>query len=202
MTKIKLCGLRFPEDIETACELKPDYIGFVFAPAFRRYVAPEKARALKDRLSPGIRTAGIFVNEAPEAVASLLNSGLIDLAQLHGDEDESYISRLRSLTKGRLMQAFRIRDGADLVRAEQSSADCVLLDAGTGEGRTFDWTLLSSFSRPYFLAGGLTPDNVSEAIRLFQPFGVDVSSGIETEGRKDPEKMRAFVRAVKGSETV
>ncbi len=202
MTRIKLCGLRFPEDIKTACELKPDYIGFVFAPAFRRYIPPEKARALKEGLSPEIRAVGVFVNERPEAVASLLNAGLIDLAQLHGGEDESYISRLRSLTDGQLIQAFRIRDKADLSRAEQSSADFILLDAGTGEGRTFDWTLLSSFSRPYFLAGGLTPDNVSEAVRLFHPWGVDVSSGIETDGRKDPEKMRAFVRAVKGSETV
>lgn len=202
MTRIKLCGLRFPEDIKTACELKPDYIGFVFAPAFRRYIPPEKARVLKEGLSPEIRAVGVFVNERPEAVASLLNAGLIDLAQLHGGEDESYISRLRSLTDGQLIQAFRIRDKADLSRAEQSSADFILLDAGTGEGRTFDWTLLSSFSRPYFLAGGLTPDNVSEAVRLFHPWGVDVSSGIETDGRKDPEKMRAFVRAVKGSETV
>ncbi len=202
MTRIKLCGMRFPEDVDTACELMPDYIGFVFAPAFRRYIPPEKTLALKKRLAPGIRAAGVFVNEKPEMIASLLNSGLIDLAQLHGDEDERFISRLRSLTEGRLIQAFRIREKADLIRAEQSPADWILLDAGTGEGRTFDWTLLSSFTRPYFLAGGLTPDNVSEALRRLRPYGVDVSSGIETDGRKDPEKMRAFVRAVKGSEKV
>ncbi len=202
MTRIKLCGLRFPEDVDTACELMPDCVGFVFAPAFRRYIPPEKARALKARLAPGIRTAGVFVNESPEVIASLLNTGLIDLAQLHGGEDERFISRLRSLTDGRLIQAFRIREKADLVRAEQSPADCILLDAGAGEGRTFDWTLLSSFSRPYILAGGLTPENVSEAIRRLRPWGVDVSSGIENDGRKDPEKMRAFVSAVKGSEAV
>ncbi len=199
MTRIKLCGLRLPEDAEAAGALSPDYVGFVFAPAYRRYIPPEQAALLKKRLPPGIRAVGVFVDEKAETVAELLNRDLIDLAQLHGREDEAFLSRLRALTDRPLIRAFRIRGPEDLKRAEQSSADHILLDAGAGEGRSFDWSLLSSFSRPYFLAGGLNPENAAEAVRLLRPFGVDVSSGIETDGRKDPEKMRAFVSAVKGA---
>lgn len=199
MTSIKLCGLRFPEDIRSANALKPDFIGFVFAPKSRRYVTPQQAAALKALLDSSIRAVGVFVDEEPEVIAGLLSEGIIDLAQLHGREDEGFIARLRSLTDRPLIQAFRVREKADLLRAERSSADYILLDAGAGDGRTFDWSLPAAFPRPYLLAGGLTPENAGAAVRLLHPFGVDVSSGIETQGRKDPEKMRAFVSAVKGS---
>lgn len=197
MTRIKLCGLTRPCDIEAANRLKPDYIGFVFAKKSRRYVSPEQAEALKKQLSPEIRAVGVFVSEDPETVAGLLNRGIIDLAQLHGSEDEAYLTRLRDLTDRPLLQAFRIAGEEDLHRAESSSADGILLDAGAGDGAVFDWKLLKGWSRPYFLAGGLEPGNVREAIRTLQPWGVDVSSGIETDGKKDPEKMAAFVTAVR-----
>ena len=197
MTRIKLCGLTRPCDIEAANRLKPDYIGFVFAKKSRRYVSPEQAEALKKQLSPEIRAVGVFVNEDPETVAGLLNRGIIDLAQLHGSEDEAYLTRLRELTDRPLLQAFRVAGEEDLHRAESSSADGILLDAGAGDGAVFDWKLLKGWSRPYFLAGGLEPGNVREAIRILQPWGVDVSSGIETDGKKDPEKMAAFVTAVR-----
>ena len=197
MTRIKLCGLIRPCDIEAANRLKPDYIGFVFAIKSRRYVSPEQAEALKKQLSPEIRAVGVFVNEDPETVAGLLNRGIIDLAQLHGREDEAYLTRLRELTDRPLLQAFRVAGEEDLHRAESSSADGILLDAGAGDGAVFDWKLLKGWSRPYFLAGGLEPGNVREAIRILQPWGVDVSSGIETDGKKDPEKMAAFVTAVR-----
>ena len=197
MTRIKLCGLTRPCDIEAANRLKPDYIGFVFAIKSRRYVSPEQAEALKKQLSPEIRAVGVFVSEDPETVAGLLNRGIIDLAQLHGSEDEAYLTRLRDLTDRPLLQAFRIAGEEDLHRAESSSADGILLDAGAGDGAVFDWKLLKGWSRPYFLAGGLEPGNVREAIRMLQPWGVDVSSGIETDGKKDPEKMAAFVTAVR-----
>ena len=197
MTRIKLCGLTRPCDIEAANRLKPDYIGFVFAIKSRRYVSPEQAEALKKQLSPEIRAVGVFVSEDPETVAGLLNRGIIDLAQLHGSEDEAYLTRLRDLTDRPLLQAFRIAGEEDLHRAESSSADGILLDAGAGDGAVFDWKLLKGWSRPYFLAGGLEPGNVREAIRTLQPWGVDVSSGIETDGKKDPEKMAAFVTAVR-----
>ena len=197
MTRIKLCGLTRPCDIEAANRLKPDYIGFVFAKKSRRYISPEQAEVLKKQLSPEIRAVGVFVNEDPETVAGLLNRGIIDLAQLHGSEDEAYLTRLRELTDRPLLQAFRVAGEEDLHRAESSSADGILLDAGAGDGAVFDWKLLKGWSRPYFLAGGLEPGNVREAIRTLQPWGVDVSSGIETDGKKDPEKMAAFVTAVR-----
>ena len=198
MTRIKLCGLTRPCDIEWANALAPDYIGFVFAKKSKRYVAPERARTLREGLASGIRAVGVFVNEAPEAVAGLLNTGVIDIAQLHGGEDEDYIRALRGLTDRPLIKAFRIDSAADLDRARQSSADHVLLDNGAGgTGTAFDWALLRDFDRPFFLAGGLGPDNVARAIKAVHPFAVDVSSGIETDGVKDYKKMTAFVSAVR-----
>ena len=197
MTKIKLCGLSRACDIEEANRLQPDYIGFVFAKKSRRCVTAEQAGELKKQLRPEIRAVGVFVNEAPEAVAALLNRGVIDLAQLHGSEDAEYIRRLRDLTDSPLIQAFRIRSKEDLSRAEASEADEILLDAGAGTGTVFDWSLLRNMERRYFLAGGLNPENVREAIRDLHPYGVDVSSGIETDARKDRTKMAAFVAAVR-----
>ena len=197
MTRIKMCGLRRPEDIEAAGELLPEYIGFVFFPGSKRYVAPETARALKSGLNPGIRAVGVFVDEKPETVAMLLSDGTIDMAQLHGSEDEAYLADLRKRTDKPLIRAFRVRGAEDALRAQASSADEILLDAGAGDGKTFDWSCLRQVKRPYFLAGGLTPENAGRAVRELKPYAVDVSSGIETGGFKDIVKMRAFVRAVR-----
>ena len=197
MTKIKLCGMRRVIDIQTANTLKVEFIGFVFWTKSKRMVTPEEASELKSILSPDIAAVGVFVDEKAETVAELLNRGTIDIAQLHGSEDEAYIRHLRTLTRKPLIQAFRIREQKDLEAAALSSAESVLLDAGKGDGITFDWTLLGDFSRPYFLAGGLTPENVSDAIDQLHPYAVDISSGIETDGIKDAEKMTAFVKAVR-----
>lgn len=197
MTRIKMCGLRRPEDIEAAGELLPEYIGFVFFPGSKRYVPPETARALKAGLNPGIRTVGVFVDEKPETVAKLLSDGTIDMAQLHGSEDEAYLADLRKRTDKPLIRAFRVRGAEDALRAQASSADEILLDAGAGDGKTFDWSWLRQVKCPYFLAGGLTPENAGRAVRELKPYAVDVSSGIETGGFKDIVKMRAFVRAVR-----
>lgn len=199
MTKIKLCGLKRPQDIQAANELLPAYIGFVFAPKSRRYVHPDRAEELRRMLNPDIIPVGVFVNETPETVAALLDRGIIDIAQLHGKEDAAYIRRLRQLTKKPLIQAFRIDTPADVAAAQASTADYVLLDSGTGgTGTCFDWSLLQDIQRPYFLAGGLTPENVGGAVATLHPYAVDVSSGIETDGAKDKEKMTQFVRAVRG----
>lgn len=199
MTKIKLCGLKRPQDIQAANELLPAYIGFVFAPKSRRYVHPDRAEELRRMLNPGIIPVGVFVNETPETVAALLDRGIIDIAQLHGKEDAAYIRRLRQLTKKPLIQAFRIDTPADVAAAQASTADYVLLDSGAGgTGTCFDWSLLQDIQRPYFLAGGLTPENVGGAVATLHPYAVDVSSGIETDGAKDKEKMTRFVRAVRG----
>ena len=228
MTKIKMCGLRKLEDIEAVNEWKPDYAGFVFAPESRRYVTAEQATELKDHLDPQIQAVGVFVDEAPERVAALLNQGVIELAQLHGSEDEEYLVRLRELTLKPVIQAFRILSREDVARAMKSSADEILLDSGAGTGSTFNWEVLriesgydraidaekdgerpfctkrnrekslyAEETRPYFLAGGLDPQNVAEAIRRLHPYAVDVSSGIETDGSKDREKIAAFVTAVR-----
>ena len=197
MTKIKLCGLSRRCDIEAANALMPDYVGFVFAEGSKRRVTPAQARALKNALSPRILAVGVFVDEAPATVAALLGGGVIDAAQLHGGEDAAYIRALRRMTDRPIWQAFRVRTRADVEQAGRSEADCILLDAGAGTGTAFDWGLLDRVERPYFLAGGLDTENVAGAIRLLRPFGVDVSSGIESGGGKDAEKMAAFVAAVR-----
>lgn len=193
MTKIKLCGLSRPCDIEAANRLKPEYIGFVFLPKSKRYVDYEKARELKSLLSPEIKAVGVFVDESPQTVAELLNNGTIDIAQLHGGEDEDYIRLLRNLTDKPIIKAFRIQSEDDILRVKESSADYILLDSGMGTGTVFNWDLIQNIKRPYFLAGGLDCDNVGEAVGRLHPYAVDVSSGIETNGLKDKEKMAAFV---------
>ena len=200
MTKIKMCGLTRTCDIAAANELRIAYIGFVFAPKSKRYVSPEQAEELKKLLSPDIRAVGVFVNEKPEVIADLLEKGVIDLAQLHGEEDEETIARLRQLTIRPIIRAFKIQSAEDAAKAGACSADAVLLDSGAGTGVTFNWELIRTFSRPYFLAGGLSPDNVGEAVRKLHPYAVDVSSGIETDGKKDQSKMAAFAAAVRKEE--
>ena len=201
MTKIKLCGMTEFCDIEAANGLMPEYIGFVFAKKSCRYVAPAKAGELKRRLNPGIRAVGVFVNESPETVAGLLDGGIIDLAQLHGNEDTAYIQQMRQLTDRPLIQAFPVHTAADLAAAEESPADYILLDSGKGgAGTTFDWRLIKGIHRPFFLAGGLCARNAAEAVRRLKPYGVDVSSGIETDGRKDAAKMSMFVHTVRDAE--
>ena len=197
MTKIKFCGLSRPCEIAAVNRLKPAYIGFVFAPKSRRYLTPEAAADLKRLLAPGIQTVGVFVNEAPQTVAKLLEDGILDLAQLHGDEDENYLAQLRRITSKPIIQAFRISGAADIERIERSTADAVLIDSGAGTGTVFDWNAILHVKRPYFLAGGLSPDNVGNAICLLHPYAVDVSSGIETDGCKDQIKMAAFAAAVR-----
>ena len=197
MSKIKLCGLSRKCDIEWANALKPEYIGFVFWSKSKRNVPPEKAKELKDLLSPDIKAVGVFVDEPIENVAKLLNDNIIDIAQLHGGEDEEYIKKLRTLSDKPIIKAFLLKSENDAERAEKSTADYILVDSGTGTGKSFDWELLKNISRPYFLAGGLCCENISQAITALDPYAVDVSSGIETNGCKDKNKMAAFVAAVR-----
>ena len=194
MTRIKFCGLRTLDDINAANELAPEYVGFVFAPKSKRYVTPAQAQRLRDVLSKKICAVGVFVNENPAQVAEVLNAGIIDAAQLHGNEDDDYIRNLRGLTRKPLIQAFR---SANIAAAESSLADFILLDAGAGDGKTFDWSLAKNLWREYFLAGGLNPENVGGAIEMLNPFAVDVSSGIETDGHKDFTKMIKFAGIVR-----
>ena len=199
MTKIKLCGLKRECDIEWANEIKPDYVGFVFAKESRRYVEPKETVILKSLLSTFIQAVGVFVNADIEVIAAIAEMGIIDVVQLHGNEEEEYLEHLRERIKLPILQAFQIRTAQDVQKAGKSSADMVLLDAGAGCGEVFDWSLLSEMNRPYFLAGGLSLQNVADAISSLNPYGVDASSSLETEGVKDMEKMTAFVKAVRGA---
>lgn len=200
MTKLKLCGLARICDIEAANRLNPEYIGFVFAKKSRRYVDPAQARKLRARLNKGISPVGVFVNESPEAIADLVRSAIIDVVQLHGSEDEDFLRKLRELVSCPIIKAFSVKTPQDVRIACESSADLILLDSGGGgTGTVFDWNLLEPIRRPWFLAGGLSPENAADAIRRLAPYGVDVSSGIETDGVKDIQKMNDFVRAVRGA---
>lgn len=245
-SRIKICGLSRPCDIEFVNAALPDYIGFVFAKS-RRQVTIQQAQALKEKLDPRILSVGVFVNEQPEVVAGLAKSGVIDMIQLHGQEDEAYLERLRALLretedavkqkleqgsgaagqpsnaasgtagtynaaghsdkisgaghKNRccpIIQAFSVRTQEDVAMACKSSADYILLDHGAGgTGHRFDWSLIAGLSRPFFLAGGLDKDNLEAAART-GAFALDVSSGVETDGFKDPEKIKACVKQIKG----
>ena len=199
MIKVKFCGLRRPEDISVVNELGVDYAGFVFAKKSKRYVDPETALELRKKLAPGISAVGVFVDEEPEEVARLIKDGVIDIAQLHGSENDAYIARLRELlgtAKKNVIQAFKIGSIDDVRKASRSSADMILLDSGAGSGKEFDWSLLKEIKRPYFLAGGLSADNAAEAIERLRPYALDVSSGIETDGFKDKEKMNRFMEKI------
>lgn len=197
MTRIKICGLSRECDIDWANEIMPEFIGFVFAPSSRRYVTPERALQLKSRLDYRIAAVGVFVDETQEKIAEIVRSGAVDIVQLHGSEDSSYITRLREHIGVPVIQAFQIRSDDDIRRAAQSDADIVLLDSGKGSGRTFDHSLINDIDRPYFLAGGLSPENVRDAVERLHPYAVDTSSGVETDGYKDRHKMKSFVDSVR-----
>lgn len=197
MTKIKICGLQSEDDISYVNELMPDYIGFVFLQGRRRYISPEDAAHLKSLLNPAIQSVGVFVNESVESVASLLQSGTIQMAQLHGREDENYAKKLKSLCDRPIIKAFIIKSQDDIKKALAYPSDYLLLDNGLGTGETFDWSLIRNIDRPFFLAGGLNSENVREAISLTGPYAVDTSSGVETDHRKDYDKIKAFIDAVR-----
>ena len=195
-TKIKMCGLSRPEDIAFANEVRPDYIGFVFAKKSSRYLTPEKAAELAAKLDKSIVPVGVFVDSDFEEIMHTVNLGAIRIAQLHGNEPEKLVKRLQE-NDVPVIRAFQIKSEDDVKKAETSCADHILLDSGKGSGLTFDWSVLKNAKRPYFLAGGLDPENVSRAVNDLHPYAVDVSSGLETDGVKDKNKMIKFAEAVR-----
>ena len=198
-TKIKICGLRRVEDILFVNEARPDFAGFIInVPKSRRNVSPEKVRELTASLSPEILPVGVFVNAPMETILSLVKDGTLKAVQLHGQESQSYLTELKKQVSVPVIRAFSIHSSTDLEKAQKSPADFVLLDNGAGgTGTAFDWSLFTSFDRPFFLAGGLRPDNIAEAISHFPPYALDLSSGVETDGYKDKEKIIAAVAAVR-----
>lgn len=197
MTKIKLCGMKRPCDITCANELMPEYIGFVFAPKSKRYVSFEEAEILRRILNDSITAVGVFVDETVENIETLVSKNIIDMVQLHGSEDNSYIKKLRTMVNCPIIKAFRIEAEKDIAEAEKSEADYIMLDSGRGTGQTFDHSLIKGIKRDFFLAGGLNAENVYNAILNISPYAVDASSSLETDGVKDKNKMTAFVKAVR-----
>jgi phosphoribosylanthranilate isomerase len=209
-TRIKICGLFRIEDIRYANDVRPDYIGFVFAKS-RRRVSAEQARKLREHLDAGITPVGVFVDSGVAEIAALVNGRVIDMVQLHGSETAAYITRLREVCDAGIIKAVRIGDGIDgaqlpehaALQKENYGADYLLLDSGAGSGKMFDWQMAAriaaghGFAGSFFLAGGINPGNIREAVALC-PFAVDVSSGAETNGTKDREKMTALVAACRG----
>jgi phosphoribosylanthranilate isomerase len=187
------------EDIEAVNEIRPEYIGFVFFPGSRRYIPAADAGKLREKLNPEIRAVGVFVDEDPETVAALLEDGIIDMAQLHGHEDEDYLARLRENAGYEVWKAFRVRSREDLDIAESSCADRILMDSGYGSGEAFDWSLAADFIRPFILAGGLRVETIAEAVQILKPELIDISSGVESGRLKDREKIIAAVRAAHGA---
>lgn len=200
MTKIKICGLFRLCDAEYINEAMPDYAGFVFFEKSHRNVTMQQAAQLRKSIHPSIPAVGVFVNAPQEQIISLCREGVIQIVQLHGGESAKYIGRLKALIPGvSVWQAFRVRTQDDLAAAQQSTADLILLDNGYGTGETFDWSLISGMTRPFLLAGGLTPQNIPQAITRFAPYAVDISSGVETEKQKDRDKILAAVAVVRGT---
>ena len=214
MIKVKFCGLRRTEDMAAVNRLHPDFAGFVFAKS-KRQVSAEQATELKRKLNPGIKTVAVLVNMPVAEAASLADAGIADLLQLHGDEDEAYIAKLKTLTQAKIIKAIRLKNEEPAANAkllaEADQADYYLFDtfipeAYGGTGKTFSLSLLNTLpiDKPFFLAGGLDEDNVAEIIGQVQEdtrllpyfYGVDVSGGIETDGHKDSVKMEAFMKAI------
>ena len=203
--KIKICGLTREQDIEAVNEYLPDYAGFVFTES-RRKLTCQRTVELTNRLVPEVKPVGVFVNHNPEELADISKACRLAAIQLHGDEDNRYIDNLRRLLPEEtlIIKAVRVKSSEILQAASAIECDIFLLDSfqegvSGGTGDMFDWTLLKDFTRPYFLAGGLNNNNVTKASRMLHPFGIDISSGVETDGLKDSSKISAFIKKARKS---
>lgn len=202
MTKIKICGLRREEDVDYVNVCRPNYAGFVFAES-KRKVTKEQAKHLRSQLEQGIVPVGVFVNETIDTIAELVEEGVIEVIQLHGDETESYIEALRwRVGNTKIIKAVRVASKEDVTDCEMTIADYLLFDSRTlegygGTGKQFDWKLIAQIQKPFFLAGGIHTENVEEAIKMTRPFAVDVSSSVETNGYKDRDKIIEIVEKVR-----
>ena len=197
MIKIKICGLSRLCDIYAANDEQPEYIGFVFAKSHRR-VTPQLAFDLRKKLDPDIIPVGVFVDEKIGNIVSIVQQGIIDVIQLHGSENEDYIRRLKAFTGKPVIRAVVVSKEGGVWKPAETSAEYLLLDGDIGgKGKRFDWNLIGEINKPFFLAGGLNAKNIETALEKVQPFAVDVSSGVETDGFKDHAKIREFIRIVR-----
>lgn len=191
MAKVKICGLRRDEDIQIVNQYKPDYVGFIMDyPKSFRNVSIAQVKRWKTQLDPSIQVVGVFVDEDVDIVTDCLKQQIIDIAQLHGKEDEDYINKVKEY--GPVIKAFQIQNEQDIQSAMDSHADYILLDQGKGSGKTFDWTMISEIHRPYFLAGGITLENVLDT-KKYHPYAIDVSSSVECDRKKDKVRVREMI---------
>ena len=204
MAKLKICGLTCEADVAAVNKVKPDFAGFVIeVPGRRRSVTPEQVKVLVKGLNEEALPIGVFVDAPPELPISLLRDGTLWAAQLHGNEDEDYIEKIQNMTGKPVIKAFSIKTPEDVKRALRSPADYILLDQGAGgTGETFDWDLVPPVKRPFFLAGGLAPENLRTAIAKLHPWAVDISSSLETDGKKDPAKICRLSKMLKQINTL
>lgn len=198
MVKIKICGIRRQGDIDIVNKYNPDYIGFVFAQS-KRQVSHELASNLKDKLNQNIIPVGVFVDASSDEILELFNDGIIEVAQLHGSEDEEYINALKEKTNNKLkiINAIEMSENEDLLKYDNSQADYLLLDSGKGSGKTFDWRLIrKDLKKDFFLAGGINSANAVKAIEEFKPYAIDLSSSLETDGFKDENKIKEIMEVI------
>ena len=198
MAKIKICGLKRLEDVEIVNKYKPDFVGFVFADS-KRKVTSDLARQMKQNLDDSIQSVGVFVDAAIDEILEIHEQGIIDMAQLHGSESEDYIEKLKKKSNCQLkiINAIEMDDEKDLLEYDNSTADYLLFDSGKGSGKTFDWRLIrKDLKKEFFLAGGLNYQNISRAINEFDPYAIDLSSSVETNGYKDELKIKKVMEAM------
>ncbi|MBR4915168.1 MAG: phosphoribosylanthranilate isomerase [Clostridiales bacterium] len=196
-TELKICGLKRLEDIIAVNRHGADYAGFVFFEKSKRYVDPYKANELISLLRADIKPVGVFMDEPLDNVVRIARITGVELVQLHGHESEEYVEYVKRTLDRPVIKAYKASEEGALEKAANSAADYVMIDSGAGSGKKFDWSILKDFKREYFLAGGLDPESVGEAIRMLEPFAVDVSSGVETDGIKDEKKIAEFIKAVR-----
>lgn len=206
MTKIKICGLRRMEDIEYVNEFSPDYIGFIFADS-KRYVEPSCVKRLIEKLSPEIKTVGVFVNEDINKISEISSMLNLDVIQLHGDENNDYILKLRNEKLREIWKAVSVKNSDDLEKMSKIKADRILLDTYKkgergGSGESFNWDILENVNcEDIILAGGLNCGNIRNAIQEVRPYMVDVSSGTESDGFKDREKIKKCIEAARRADS-
>lgn len=196
-TELKICGLSRLEDIIAVNRHGADYAGFVFFQKSKRYVDPYKANELIELLRTDIKPVGVFLDEPLDNVVRIARLTGVEMIQLHGHESEEYVEYIKRTLDRPVIKAYKASEEGALEKAANSNADYVMIDSGAGSGIKFDWSILQGFKRDYFLAGGLDPESVGEAIKILEPFAVDVSSGVETDGIKDEKKIAEFIKAVR-----
>lgn len=196
LAKIKICGLCRVADVQAVNQARADYIGFVFAPS-KRCLTPMQAQELRHQLAPGILAVGVFLDQELDYIMQIVQENIIDMIQLHGQEDAAYINQLRQRTELPIIKAVAVKQAGDAQQAEQLPVDYLLLDYKEGgSGQSFDWQQIGTLHKPFFLAGGINIDNASQALK-YHPFALDTSSGVETDGYKDQDKIVQLVRRIR-----